>query len=65
MKDGNYIARVLAHSNDPTEYETVTMATVVSMAAGERVWIQNVNFQASYGGLDGNHWTQFSGHLIV
>ena len=62
MKDGQHLAHALASSRDPSEHETVTMATVVSMTAGERVWVQN--FLAN-GGLDGYDWSQFSGHLIA
>ena len=38
------------------------MATVVSMTAGERVWVKN---SMTNGSLDGHQWSQFSGHLIA
>ena len=52
IKDGRHLAHALASSNDPSECETATMATIVSMTAGERVWVQNYYTNGSLDGYD-------------
>lgn len=65
-RNGKWIGHVLAHgtATNTDLYVTSTLPCVVTLFAGDEVWVQNEYEYTAVETIDGYNWSYFTGYLV-